>query len=237
MDVELGTPGRSESPAYPKGYGSFLAKIELFLRQHSRAAFATVGFLGFVMIVSSDLLHNSSIGQIDSSFAGVLHGGYFSVADSKIKSNQFRFAAVTDLDQLSRVKDSKKLTFQSILQPGTITYNSASNKYSMVMEDSRTLTTKHNEAGRGAEFSELTVFDNHLLTFDDRTGEVFEILNGKDGKESFVAPRYIITEGEGDTDKGMKWEWSTVKDGLLYIGSMGKEYTNPDGSVANVSLF
>merc|ERR1712125_267762 len=44
-----------------------------------------------------------------------------------------------------------------------------------------------------------------------------------------------ITEGEGDTDKGMKWEWSTVKNGYLYIGSMGKEYTNPDGSVANTN--
>jgi soluble calcium-activated nucleotidase 1 len=102
------------------------------------------------------------------------------------------------------------------------------------MEETRTLITGHNEAGRGGEFSELTIFDNHLLTFDDRTGDVFEILNKEGGKSSFVAPRYVMTEGEGDTDKGMKWEWSTVKDGLLYIGSMGKEYTNRDGSVANV---
>ena len=72
------------------------------------------------------------------------------------------------------------------------------------MEDSatRTLKTKHNEAGRGAEFSELTIFEDRLLTFDDRTGDVFEILNKNSGTDSFVAPRYIITEGEGDTDKG-----------------------------------
>lgn len=31
----------------------------------------------------------------------------------------------------------------------------------------------------------------------------------------------------------MKWEWSTVKDKELYMGSMGKEYTRPDGSVVN----
>jgi len=235
MDVELGGGlPRAESRAYPKNHGGVFTKIQLYFRQHSRAFLATVGFLGFVLIVSSDRLHNSSIGRIDSSFSGTVNGGYFSVADSVIGNNQYRFAAVTDLDQLSKV-EGKKLAYKSILQPGTITYDSEENKYTMKLDAERMVTTKHNEAGRGAEFSELTVFDNRLLTFDDRTGEVFEILNTRDGKDSFVAPRYIITEGNGDTDKGMKWEWSTVKDGLLYIGSMGKEYTRPDGSIANVN--
>lgn len=217
------------------------------MRQHTLATIATVGFLGFLLIVSSDQLNDSGIGpgsglrtsssSMGAAFSGSLHGGYFSVADSKIGENQFRFAAVTDLDQLSFIKDAKKPSYRSLLLPGTITYHKNSRKYTMVMEDdaTRTLVTKHNEAGRGAEFSELTVFDNRLLTFDDRTGEVFEIMNTKDGKDSFVAPRYVITEGEGDTDKGMKWEWSTIKDGLLYIGSMGKEYTRPDGSIENVN--
>lgn len=232
MDVELGVAGRRETPAYPKDHGSILAKIQLFLRQHSRAVIAGVGFCGFLLLFSS---RHSGAGKINGSFGATLHGGYFSVADSQIGKNQFRFAAITDLDELSRVTDSEKLAFKSILAPGTITYDSSSNTYSMKMDKIRTMKTKHNEAGRGAEFSELTVFDNHLLTFDDRTGEIFEILNKEDGQDSFVAPRYVVTEGEGDTDKGMKWEWSTVKDGLLYIGSMGKEYTKPDGSIANVN--
>lgn len=237
MDIELGSSGRSESKAYPKDHGGVLTKVQLYLRQHTRAAFAAIGFLGFVLIVSSDFLHNSSVGRFESSFSGVIHKGYFSVAGSIVDGldNKFRFAAVTDLDQLSLMDGEKKMTFRSIIAPGTITRDDKTNKYTMVMDEIRTLKTKHNEAGRGAEFSELTVFDNHLLTFDDRTGEVFEILNKKDGKSSFVAPRYVITEGEGDTDKGMKWEWSTTKDGLLYMGSMGKEYTNSDGSVANVN--
>lgn len=233
MDVELGVAGRRETPAYPKDHGSILAKIQLFLRQHSRAVIAGVGFCGFLLTVSS---HHSGAGKINGSFGATLHGGYFSVAGSQIGTNQFRFAAITDLDELSRVTDSEKLAFKSILAPGTITYDSSSNTYSMKMDKIRTMKTKHNEGGRGAEFSELTVFDNHLLTFDDRTGEIFEILNKEDGQDSFVAPRYVVTEGEGDTDKGMKWEWSTVKDGLLYIGSMGKEFTKPDGSIANVSF-
>lgn len=84
------------------------------------------------------------------------------------------------------------------------------------------------------ELSELTLYQNRLLAFDDRTGSVFEILNQSEN-ESFVVPRFVITEGEGDTDKGMKWEWSTVKNGELYIGSMGKEYTKPDGTIVNTN--
>jgi soluble calcium-activated nucleotidase 1 len=85
------------------------------------------------------------------------------------------------------------------------------------------------------ELSELTIYLDRLLSFDDRTGTVFEILNKDKGKDSYVVPRFVITEGDGDTDKGMKWEWATVKDNDLYMGSMGKEYTNPDGSVANTN--
>lgn len=222
--------------------------MQWYLRQHATAVLATLAFLCFVLIVSSDFLHDSDLGpgslrgklmstagSFPYTYGGVLHGGYFSVEGSKVNDNQFRFAAVTDLDQLSLMKDERKMTYRSLLLPGVITHNPETNKYTMEMEPTRTLKTKHNEAGRGAEFSELTVFDGRLLTFDDRTGDIFEILNSKDGKDSFVAPRYVITEGEGDTDKGMKWEWSTVKDGELWMGSMGKEFTNPDGSVANVN--
>merc|ERR1740124_2142654 len=85
------------------------------------------------------------------------------------------------------------------------------------------------------ELSELTLYDDRLLAFDDRTGSVFEILSKNNGASSFVVPRFVITEGSGDTDKGMKWEWAAVKNGELYMGSMGKEYTNSDGSIANTN--
>lgn len=250
----IGSPAgitRSESMAYPRNHGGFITKLQWLLRQHSKAVLATLAFLFFVLVVSSDFLHDSDIGparfrgtllrkgtssSMGGNFGGSLtNGGYFSVEGSKVKENQFRFAAVTDLDQLSLMKDEKKMTYRSVLLPGIITRNPETNKYTIEFEATRTLKTQHNEAGRGAEFSELSIFNGRLLTFDDRTGDVFEILNSKDGKKSFVAPRYVITEGEGDTDKGMKWEWSTVKDGELYMGSMGKEYTNPDGSIANVN--
>ena len=39
-------------------------------------------------------------------------------------------------------------------------------------------------------------------------------------------------DGNGQTNKGFKCEWSTVKDGILYVGSTGKEWTR-DGVVLN----
>lgn len=247
MNVAKAPISRGESLAYPRNHASgFVSKAQWYLRQHSRAVLATMAFIMFILIISSDILHDSSMGpggslrafKVGSSvgtFSGAARAGYFKVEDSQIEKNVFRFAAVTDLDQLSFVKSAKKPTFRSVLLPGKITYDPEKHKYDLEMEETRELTTGHNEAGRGAEFSELTIFNNRLLTFDDRTGEVFEILNNADGKSSFVVPRFVVTEGDGDTDKGMKWEWSTVKNGELYMGSMGKEFTRPDGTIANTN--
>jgi soluble calcium-activated nucleotidase 1 len=178
-------------------------------------------------------LRISDVWSEKSTFGGAAHPGYFFTKDSIIGDNTFRFAAVTDMDQLSKVAGSKKPLFRSTLLPGTIQWDPETKKYSIEFEETRTLTSYHNEAGRGMELSELTLYHNRLLSFDDRTGTVFEILNRNRGTDSYVVPRFVITEGDGDTDKGMKWEWATVKGDDLYMGSMGKEYTNPDGSIAN----
>merc|ERR1719410_2838189 len=184
--------------------------------------------------VTGNLLRGSS--HPFNHWAGAVRKGYFFPKDSVVDANTFRFAAVTDLDQLSAVPESKnKPKFKSILLPGTIQHDPETKKYNINFEDTRILYSSHNEAGRGMELSELVLYQNRLLTFDDRTGTVFEVLSKKSGQDTHVVPRLVITEGEGDTDKGMKWEWATVKNNNLYIGSMGKEYTNPDGSVANTN--
>lgn len=236
---------RAESVAYPKT--GFLAKVNFLIRKNSRAVLATFAFVAFVLILSLDAVQKDTTGSNSLSalrnmgsknfvrFGGAMHQGYFTLEKSMINENQFRFAAVTDLDQLSRVADSSKPLFKSLLLPGILTRDPTTSQYSIEFEEIRTLTSKHNEAGRGMELSELTVYDNRLLSFDDRTGTVFEILSEDKGKSSFVAPRFVITEGSGDTDKGMKWEWASVKNGELYMGSFGKEYTREDGSIANTN--
>jgi len=219
--------------------GEVWSKVQLILRFNAKAVAATAAFLTFVIVMSGESVNSGGgYGLRSSSFdhwGGAIHPGYFKAKDAIVDENTFHFAVVTDLDQLSRIADSKKPQFRSTLLPGLLKRNPATGKYTIELEPTRQLISKHNEAGRGMELSELTLYRDRLLSFDDRTGDVFEILQKEGGKESYVVPRFVITEGDGDTDKGMKWEWATVKDGELYLGSMGKEYTNPDGSVANTN--
>lgn len=53
---------------------------------------------------------------------------------------------------------------------------------------------------------------------------MFEILGNK------VIPWLIIPDGNGHMEKGFKIEWATIKDEVLYLGSMGKEWTTSSGS-------
>ena len=92
------------------------------------------------------------------------------------------------------------------------------------------------------ELSDLTYFGQDLFAFDDRTGvgmcynlkslasfltwysnPVFKV------KGSDLLPYRILLDGDGEITKGMKVEWATVKDDLLYVGSTGKEWTTPEG--------
>jgi hypothetical protein len=101
------------------------------------------------------------------------------------------------------------------------------------------IVTSHNEAGRGCELSELVRYNDRLYTFDDRTGIMFEVEHS-DRSDAlpapYLVPRHIFMEGGGDiNDKGLKIEWSTVKDGLLYVGSFGKEFTNSKGEIVHTN--
>lgn len=254
---------RSESMAYPKTSrtNTLWTKLQFYARHNMKAIIASVAFLSLLLVMTSDAIHDvagpgaatsnhrsflrfrsNTNAAVNVHWGGAAHAGTFDVQDSvdaALSTSDkvvYHFAAVSDLDQLSSVKEKSKPTFRSILLPGLLTRNTADGRYDITIQDDqkRILTTEHNEAGRGGEFSELTIYNNRLLTFDDRTGDVFEIIQtAKDAP--MVVPRFIITEGEGDTGKGMKWEWATVKDGELYMGSMGKEYTRSDGTIANTN--
>lgn len=244
----MDTNSRSTSFAYASvsPASTFMSKVNYAIRTNLKAIMATSTFVLFVLFMSSDTVHNEASSahsiqagnwglrgsHIISYFGGAYYPGYFNAADA-VNGKIFKFAAVTDLDQLSRAAGNK-LAFQSMLVPGILKQNDQ-NKYEIFFEEPRMLTSQHNEGGRGMELSELTLYQNRLLAFDDRTGTVFEILNENQGTSSIIVPRLVITEGNGETDKGMKWEWASVKGKELYLGSMGKEYTRPDGSIANTN--
>ena len=135
---------------------------------------------------------------------------------------------VSDLDKKSRIVESRKGEWKSIMKKGSLSRDSEGH-YSIQWKGESTLTGKISEAGRGMELSALTWFRNKLYAFDDRTGIAYEIRGSK------AIPRYIMMEGDGNNDKGQKTEWATVKDDKMYVGSFGKEYTNPDGSIKNTN--
>jgi len=93
--------------------------------------------------------------------------------------------------------------------------------------DQITLKTHLNEKGRGLELSDLGVFNSKLYTIDDRTGVVYQIIKDQ------VIPWVILNDGPGLVAKGFKSEWMTVKDNVLYIGGIGKEWTTKGGDFVN----
>lgn len=99
---------------------------------------------------------------------------------------------IADLDTSSKSEKDKN-KWISYYKTGYLTYSL--NKYSVNIKwDLKTpeiIETGYSLKGRGMELSELVTFDGRLLTFDDRTGIVFEILNNK------VIPWVLLMDGDG----------------------------------------
>ncbi|KAL3663136.1 hypothetical protein V7S43_011548 [Phytophthora oleae] len=157
------------------------------------------------------------------------------------KPDSFGIVIVADLDKKSKDESSKKPNFMSFIMhatlkvtPGSSSSTQKRDAYSVAFGEETKFSTSMNEAGRGFELSELTWFNNKLLAFDDRTGIVFRLkhFEGVSRTKPLQAiPEHIIMEGDGLNGKGQKHEWATVKDGELYMGSVGKEFTDNDGNV------
>ncbi|CAI5744732.1 unnamed protein product [Peronospora destructor] len=160
---------------------------------------------------------------------------------SLLKPDSFGIVIVADLDKRSKDESSRKLQFMSYIRHATLKVTSDSSSshlkhdvYSVTFGEETKFTTNMNEAGRGFELSELVWFNGKLLAFDDRTGIVFRLEHFEGGSKTKplqAIPEHIVMEGDGITGKGQKHEWATVKDGELYMGSVGKEFTDNSGNV------
>ncbi|KAK9701213.1 hypothetical protein QE152_g30753 [Popillia japonica] len=140
----------------------------------------------------------------------------------------FRIGIITDLDTNSK-SPTEPYTWLAYFKKGYLSYSPK--KHTIAISWDKTepvkLVTHFALKDRGMELSELVVFNGKLLSFDDRTGLVFEILNDK------ARPWILLMDGDGQGDKGFKAEWATVKDNKLYVGSMGKEWTTSGGDFVN----
>ena len=137
----------------------------------------------------------------------------------------YRIGIISDLDENSK-HPNKLNTWVSYFKRGKLVLNG--NKVSVLWDDKNVeFTSSLAQGGRGMELSELVCFDGKILSLDDRTGVVYQIF------DRHVSPWVIMADGDGREAKGFKGEWSTVKDGQLYIGGLGKEWTTKTGKILN----
>lgn len=138
---------------------------------------------------------------------------------------KYRIGIITDLDTDSKRGDE----WVSFLKSGYLLVDKENQKITVEWDKDEPIMLKTSlaQGGRAMELSELVVFNGNLLSFDDRTGTIYQI----DNKQSY--PWVLLTDGHGRVSKGFKSEWATVKDHQLYVGGLGKAWTTPTGEVVN----
>ncbi|GMT34871.1 hypothetical protein PFISCL1PPCAC_26168, partial [Pristionchus fissidentatus] len=146
----------------------------------------------------------------------------------------YRIAVITDLDKDSKTDDGKK--WRSYFRRGRLTVSSDLSRVSVDWDEQKddvSLLSEVSSGGRAMELSDLVVFDRNLLTVDDRTGILYKIDDFSSASEVHVVPWVILADGPGNVSKSFKGEWMTVKDSHLYVGGLGKEWTNQKGEYIN----
>lgn len=192
----------------------------IYFRRHPQTVALVVMFVVLFVMVTT-FLSNDGRATSTTMIPRYAHQQSYLKYDSR--SHVYNISVISDKDKDSRNGNS----WESILQSGILSRNSKTGDYSINWYDQTHIRSKMNEDGRGMELSDLTYYNNQLLTFDDRTGIVYEV----DAEKSQAIARHILVDGNGRNSKGFKCEWSTVKDGVLYVGGLGKEWTNPEGEV------
>lgn len=142
----------------------------------------------------------------------------------------YRIAMVADLDTNSKIENNGATVWRSYLKKGHLSYISSKDEIVINWDSGEPSVLESSFAlkGRGMELSELVTFNGKILSFDDRTGLIYDITN-----TDKPIPWIILLDGNGHNAKGFKSEWATVKDHLLYVGSMGKEWTTSMGEFEN----
>lgn len=191
----------------------------VFLRRHPRVI--VLPFLSLLILgLFSSLLRSVKVQSVAMVPRYFYQQSYLQYTN---ESTSYSIIVVADKDKASKNGN----VWESNLQSGTLTRD-GNGRYFVTWEDtSIPLKTKLSEDGRGMELSDLVYFNGKLYTFDDRTGIVYFI----DNLHEQAIPQHILMDGNGHSTKGFKCEWATVKDDLMYVGGLGKEWTTPEGEV------
>eukprot|EP01055_Gregarina_sp_Pseudo9_P000704 Gregarina_sp_Pseudo_9__703@NODE_1448_length_1594_cov_84_518971_g1345_i0_p1_GENE_NODE_1448_length_1594_cov_84_518971_g1345_i0NODE_1448_length_1594_cov_84_518971_g1345_i0_p1_ORF_typecomplete_len465_score24_00Apyrase/PF06079_11/1e97Bet_v_1/PF00407_19/0_094_NODE_1448_length_1594_cov_84_518971_g1345_i0541448 len=115
---------------------------------------------------------------------------------------------IADLDHASKIGDDKKPQFKSELMSGRLIVENATTKPAVKIEwfvsEPLEIVGKFAEEGRGMELSELVMFNDSLLAFDDRTGIVYELLARSEDAKLRGSSDHLRTFFEDISVKDMK---------------------------------
>lgn len=160
----------------------------------------------------------------DAARAAMGLGAGFPHADERVSMRagqmRFPFALVADMDKDSRDPEGKAV-WHSLLKYGELVAD-RDGGFAVEWTREEPLQTLFARKNRGLELSELIYWRGALWAVCDYTGVVYEIKNGK----AFL--RHVLADGDGDKEKAFKAEWATLKDDVLYVGSLGKEWVEDD---------
>lgn len=165
--------------------------------------------------------------------------------DSNVEQS-FQIMMIADLDKQSLDKSDPKgkLKFKSYIMKGSVTEipgsdgNTASFAATLQQPEIQ-VESQLNEGGRGVELSDLVYFNDKLLTFDDRTGAVFEVIRrGVENSPVVLRPFLVLADINDNMKmaKGMKIEWATKKGNKLYVGSYGNEFVGENNKILHKNM-
>lgn len=164
----------------------------------------------------------SRINHLNGVASSVLNEGYYNATYPLTPpittpgGIKYRIGMISDLDTDSKSKLESN-TWISYFMKGFLIWNPISNTVTITWDrtDPVQLKTTFGQNGRGMELSELVVFNGKLLSFDDRTGLVYDI-----SIESNTAyPWVLLMDGNGRTSKGKKQKFVLHLTNVL-IGQM-----------------
>lgn len=165
-------------------------------------------------------LHVRSLSNGNTGYPPPNHGISSTQAKLSCDPCHFEIAVISDNDDKSK-SNSTANVWESTFVRTTIDIKTNANNFSFTLgaKNSTTLTSSINSNSKGMELSELIYFNGHLITFDDKTGTIYYIVNNK------VQPWITMTSCEGSRRYGFKSEWATIKKERLYVGSAGFAWT------------
>ncbi|XP_050423862.1 soluble calcium-activated nucleotidase 1-like [Adelges cooleyi] len=144
---------------------------------------------------------------------------------------KYRLAIISDLDSKSK-SCMQDCTWISYMKKGYLIYKIDDGTTEFEWDEGEDIALKSNLAvnGRGMELSELVTYDGRLLTFDDKTGIIYEMHD-----DHSLSKWVVVTGGDGKSSKAFKLEWATVKDKKLYVGTHGRELKQPNSDKLDYS--